>query len=73
MGPFFYRDSFGREQRYSECLLSNDREMIKHLNSDDAHDLGYRVGFRDGFDFKKYKGKSSLLKDKILNLINFQK
>ena len=72
-GTILLRDSLGREQRYSECLLSSDREMINNLNSDDAHDLGYRVGFRDGFDYKKSKGKSSLFKDKILGLINFSK
>lgn len=72
-GTILLRDSCGREQRYSEQLLSSDRVMIRHLNSEDAHDLGYRVGFRDGFDCKKYKNKNSIFKDKILNLISFSK
>jgi hypothetical protein len=52
-GTILLRDSSGREQRYSECLISSDREMIQSLTSGDAHDLGYRVGFRDGFGCKK--------------------
>ena len=72
-GTILLRDSSGKEKRYSECMLSSNREMIKHLDSEDAHDLGYRVGFRDGIDCKKIKRKCSVFKDKILNLINFSK
>ena len=71
-GTIVLRDSNGVEQRYSERLISSDREMIRSLDSEDAHDLGYRVGFRDGLDIKKQKGKDGLLKNKLLNLIKFK-
>lgn len=72
-GTVLLRDSAGVERRYSERLVSADREMIRSLESEDAHDLGYRVGFNDGLDIKKYKHKGIILKNKILSLINFSK
>lgn len=54
-GTVLLRDVNGVVKRYSEKYLSSDREMIKSLNSEDAHDLGYRVGFKDGIEIKKMK------------------
>jgi len=56
-GTLLLRDVNGVVKRYSEKYLSSDREMIKSLNSEDAHDLGYRVGFRDGIAIKKMKNQ----------------
>ncbi len=56
-GTLLIRDVNGVVKRYSERYLSSDREMIKSLNSEDAHDLGYRVGFRDVIEVKKMKNQ----------------
>lgn len=47
-GTILLRDNDGDECRYPEKLLSSERDLLNTLNADDAHDLGYRVGFREG-------------------------
>lgn len=73
-GTILLRDSSGRECRYSEKLISSQRDMIKDFNSEDAHDLGYRVGFREGFSAKKYKKQASdYVKSKWMSINPFAK
>ncbi|EDP45682.1 hypothetical protein RICGR_0014 [Rickettsiella grylli] len=44
------------------------------MKSDDAHDLGYRVGFRDGFEVKKFKKQATnLFRDKLKRFIPYIK
>ncbi|AHE66198.1 hypothetical protein [Legionella oakridgensis] len=72
-GTILLRDSSGREYRYSEKYISSSREMIKKLKSEDAHDLGYRVGFREGLDAKKYKKQlSGNIRSKFMKFIPFR-
>ena len=47
------RDPFGRMKRYSEKTISQDPKLIKTLSSLDAHDLGYRVGYRAASQLKQ--------------------
>ncbi|MBA3537312.1 MAG: hypothetical protein H0T84_12000 [Tatlockia sp.] len=69
-GTILLRDSAGNEHRYAEKFVSSNREMIYDLQSQDAHDLGYRVGFRDGINVKNLKKQiSSNIKNKILKYI----
>ena len=71
-GTILLRDASGKEKRYSENLVSFNREMIQDLASEDAHDLGYRVGFKQGFNAKKVgKYLSRDIKTKLMNLIPF--
>lgn len=73
-GTILLRDSSGNIIRYSEKYISSNREILKNMKSEDTHDLGYRVGFREGFNTKKYKKQiSSNIKNKILQLIPFCK
>ncbi|MGQ3891822.1 hypothetical protein [Legionella sp. CNM-4043-24] len=58
-GTILLRDESGNECRYSEKLLSSERELLKSLDGEDAHDLGYRVGFREGFQINRHKMKAS--------------
>jgi|GEM_PF-2235246 len=69
-GTVLLRDSSGSENRYSEKLLSSDRELIKDLSSEDAHDLGYRVGFREGLNTGKYKKQASELVKTSVQALN---
>lgn len=69
-GTILLGDSLGRERRYAEKFVSSNREMINSLHSQDAHDLGYRVGFREGINIKKVKKQVSPgIKKKILKFI----
>lgn len=72
-GTILLMDSSGKEQRYSEKNISRSREMIKEMHSEDAHDLGYRVGLREGLGIKKYAKKASNIKDRLYSLISFNK
>ncbi|CAM4376097.1 MAG: hypothetical protein LEGION0403_FIIPPAGN_02055 [Legionella sp.] len=71
-GTIVLRDSSGKEQRYSERQLSSSRELIKEMMSEDAHDLGYRVGFKDGLFARKTIKEKKTVKAKILDLIKFR-
>lgn len=69
-GTILLRDSTGEVKRYSEHHISNDRILLKELLSEEAHDIGYRVGFRDGMELKKQKMRlGNGIKSKILKLI----
>lgn len=69
-GTVLLRDTAGVVKRYSEQHISNDRILLKDLLSEEAHDIGYRVGFRDGMELKKQKMQlASGIKSKILKLI----
>lgn len=59
-GTVLLRDASGKTERYSEKKISSDRELIKRMGSEDAHNLGYRVGFKEGANLKKYKNSSFL-------------
>ena len=60
--------------RYAEKYISSNRELLSSLKSDDAHDLGYRVGFRDAFEVKKFKKQAtSLFKNKLRKIIPYLK
>jgi hypothetical protein len=59
----------GEVKRYSEKYVSTHREMLQGLSSLDAHDLGYRVGFRDGLTINSLKKAKTLVKEKILQLL----
>ncbi|MGC1182384.1 hypothetical protein [Legionella sp.] len=73
-GTILLKDSFGKITRYSEKHISASRELINEMRSDDAHDLGYRVGFREGFSAKKLTPKlSNNIKDQLLRLNPFKK
>ena len=73
-GTILLRDSSGKECRFSEKNISSTREMIKDMRSEDAHDLGYRVGFREGVNAKKYKKQASKdIRAKIMRFIPFGK
>ena len=73
-GTILLRDSFGRVVRYAEKYISSNRELLSSLKSDDAHDLGYRVGFIDAFEVKKFKKQAtSLFKNKIRKIIPYLK
>lgn len=69
-GTIVLRDRSGNIKRYSERMISSDRGMLKDLLSEDAHDIGYRVGFKDGMELKKQKTQlTTSLRSKILKLI----
>ena len=71
-GTILLRDSSGKECRFSEKHISSTRKMIKDMRSEDAHDLGYRVGFREGVNAKKYKKQASKdIRAKIMSFIPF--
>lgn len=73
-GTILLRDSSGKECRFSEKNISSTREMIKDMRSEDAHDLGYRVGFREGVNSKKYKKQASKdIKSKIMKFLPFRR
>ena len=69
-GTILLRDSSGRMKRYAEKEISSSKAMIAKLDSLDAHDLGYRVGFRDGYTAKiTIQEKLTTLPRKILDKI----
>lgn len=69
-GTLVLRGASGEEKRYAEKFVSSNRDMVNDMQSLDAHDLGYRVGFRDGISAKSAKKQlSSNLKDKLLKFI----
>ncbi|MFA5958996.1 MAG: hypothetical protein WC785_00590 [Tatlockia sp.] len=73
-GTILLRDFSGKECRFSEKHISSTRTMIKDMRSEDAHDLGYRVGFREGLHAKKYKKQASKeFRAKIMRFIPFGK
>lgn len=47
--------------------------MLKDFDSLDAHDIGYRVGFREGLRIKNYKKNCISIKNKIVQFIPFLK
>ncbi|MCB1454677.1 MAG: hypothetical protein KDJ43_13625, partial [Rhizobiaceae bacterium] len=60
----------GSEQRFSEKYLStNRRDLLQDMLSEDAHDLGYRVGFRDGIDIEAQKKK--ILSTPVKKLVKY--
>ncbi|WP_218813593.1 hypothetical protein [Rickettsiella endosymbiont of Dermanyssus gallinae] len=73
-GSILLKDSFGRIARYSEKYISSNRDLLNTMKSDDAHDLGYRVGFRDGFEIKKFKKQAeNLFRNKLKKFIPYIK
>lgn len=73
-GTILLKNSFGKISRYSEKYISSNRELLNTMKSDDAHDLGYRVGFRDGFEIKKFKQQTrNLFRDKLKRFIPYIK
>lgn len=73
-GTILLRDSSGKEVRYSEKHISSSREIIKDMISEDAHDLGYRVGFKDGFGAKKFTNQTSKnIKAQLMKFNPFKK
>lgn len=70
-GTILLKDTTGKIKRYSEKYISsNRRDLLKTMKAEDAHDLGYRVGFRNGFETKKYKKQiKSLFSDKLKKFI----
>ena len=73
-GTILLRDHSEKECRYSEKHISSSREMIKEMRSEDAHDLGYRVGFREGINGRKYKKLAAKgIREKIMKFITFSK
>lgn len=69
-GTIVLVDHFGNLKRYSERYISKTRNILTNMHPEDAHDLGYRVGFRDGLSIAegKKQAKNSLTK-KILKII----
>lgn len=57
-GTILLEDHRGQVKRYSEKIISSNREVLEHLNSLDAHDIGYRVGFREGLSISSMKEKA---------------
>ena len=57
-GSIVLRDPSGAIRRYSEKYISSTRELLNTMHSEDAHDLGYRVGFRDGFRARDFKNQA---------------
>lgn len=61
----------GTEKRYSEKFISSNRDLLNTIPSLDAHDIGYRVGFKDGLSInEKKKGALKFLKEKALSIFN---
>ena len=59
----------GSERRYSEKYISSDRELLNTLDGSDAHDIGYRVGFKDGLSInEKKKNALNSLKRHLISL-----
>ena len=72
-GTVLLSDNHGKIRRYSEKLISSRRDMIAILTSHDAHDLGYRVGYRDGVADSAYKQKlSHKLKARFSNIFSMK-
>ena len=70
-GTILMRDGDGNIKRYSEKVISSSREMLKHMKTEDAHDLGYRVGFREGLGIKtQMKSSRMTIKQKFNKLVN---
>lgn len=60
----------GERKRYSDRIISSDPNLLNALDGKDAHSIGYRVGFQDGFETMKQKIK---LSSKIRNFFSFIK
>lgn len=54
-GTVVLSDETGERKRYSERLISLDPNLLDKLGGKDAHGIGYRVGFQDGFEAIKQK------------------
>ena len=69
-GTIVLMDTSGKVKRYSEKEISSERILLGSMNSEDAHDLGYRVGFREGFSIIKKQEKIliTIIKNKIRKL-----
>ncbi len=52
-GTILLSSSDKKIKRHSEKKISMDSDMISKMNSIDAHNLGYRVGFKDGINLQK--------------------
>lgn len=59
-GSIVLKDSSGNVKRYSEKYISSNREMLDKLDPKDAHDIGYRVGFREGLSISAQKNNLSV-------------
>lgn len=69
-GSIVLQDEKGRIKRYSERSISSNRELLNSMSGRDAHDLGYRVGFKDGLAVTRYmKQAKKTIKEKIRRLI----
>jgi hypothetical protein len=69
-GTIVLRGPSGKVQRYSEKNVSSNRELLSSMRGEDAHDLGYRVGFRDGLQIKNFKKQAAnFFKNKIKKII----
>lgn len=52
-GTIVLASSDGKLKRYSEKKISMNTEILSKMNSIDAHNLGYRVGFKEGINSQK--------------------
>lgn len=73
-GTILLRDSSGQEIRYSEKYISSSRDLIRDMLSEDAHDLGYRVGLKEGFSVRKTTSRASInIKAQLIKFNPFKK
>lgn len=69
-GTIILEDKRGNVRRFSEKKLSENRKMLAKLSSLDAHDLGYRVGFREGSGIHLAKKVAKkIFKEKLWGII----
>ena len=54
-GTVVLSNEAGERKRYAERLVSINTELLDKLNGKDAHGIGYRIGFQDGFAVIKQK------------------
>ena len=73
-GSVLIKDSAGHIKRYSEKYISSTRYILKTMLPEDAHDIGYRVGFKEGFSIKAMK-KHTLqsVRNKIKKMVPYLK
>lgn len=68
-GSVVLQNSHGETTRYSEKIISSNPAIIGSLNPNDAHRIGYKVGFKDGLSTSDEKKKLKMtLKQKIVCL-----
>lgn len=62
-GSIVLKMSSGRTQRFSENYISTyRRDVLQSMRPEDAHDLGYRVGFKEGASIQQQKLKANKLR-----------